>query len=97
MCKLQLRLSCFPQAILWPHPYPTLALQVIIESRNTAVRNILNAKDLEKECNVFNGWTFPADTPFKRVQCRCGGPGSWRGVATAPGGRQAGTRADRGC
>ena len=53
-----------------------LPLQVLIESRQGPVRNILNAQELVDDCNRLSAsWPLDPASPIKRIQCR------WAGMA----------------
>lgn len=55
--------------------------QVLIESRQGPVRNILNAHQLVDDCNrLSDSWQLDPASPIKRIQCRWVGPGADIGV-----------------
>lgn len=50
--------------------------QVLIESRQGPVRNVLNAQELVDDCNRLSAsWPLDPASPIKRIQCR------WAGMA----------------
>lgn len=54
-----------PAHVLAPSP------QVLIESRQGPVRNILNAQQLVDDCNRLSAsWQLDPASPIQRIQCR---------------------------
>lgn len=57
-----------------------LRLQVLIESRQGPVRNILNARELVDACNQQSAsWPLDPASPIKRIQCRWVWDKAWAG------------------